>query len=104
VGIITQICREIRGPAARVVDASGKLVLSGGIDAHTHFEMPFMGTYTADDFESGTIAAACGGITTVIDFAMQQKEKTLLRLLRNGGRKLTQKSAWTIPFTLPLQN
>ena len=54
-----------------MVDASGKLVLPGGIDVHTHLDMPFGGTTSADDFETGTIAAAHGGTTTLIDFAIQ---------------------------------
>jgi dihydropyrimidinase len=56
-----------------VVDVSGRLLVPGGVDVHTHLEMPFMGTVTADDFETGTIAAACGGTTTLVDFAMQSK-------------------------------
>ena len=53
------------------IDARGKYVIPGGIDVHTHLDMPFGGTVSADDFESGTIAAACGGTTTLVDFAIQ---------------------------------
>ncbi|WP_158793356.1 dihydropyrimidinase [Granulicella sp. L60] len=56
-----------------VVDASGLLVMPGGIDAHTHMDMPFGGTMSADDFLTGTRAAAIGGTTTIVDFAIQTK-------------------------------
>ena len=70
-GVITHIGQGLSMPADTVVDASGKLVMPGGIDVHTHLDMPFGGTTSADDFESGTIAAAHGGTTTLIDFAIQ---------------------------------
>jgi dihydropyrimidinase len=59
--------------AGRVIDASGMLLMPGGIDAHTHLDMPFGGTTSSDDFETGTRAAAFGGTTTLIDFAIQAK-------------------------------
>src|SRR5215475_5159230 len=63
--------------ATRVFNAAGKYVLPGGIDVHTHLDMPFGGTTSADDFETGTRAAAFGGTTTLIDFAIQYKGQTL---------------------------
>jgi dihydropyrimidinase len=59
-------------PADRTLDATGKYVIPGGIDAHTHMELPFGGTHASDTFESGTRAAAYGGTTTIIDFAVQR--------------------------------
>ncbi|MEU6736750.1 dihydropyrimidinase [Streptomyces physcomitrii] len=61
----------------RTIDARGKYVLPGGVDAHTHMEMPFGGTYAADTFETGTRAAAWGGTTTIVDFAIQSRGKAL---------------------------
>src|SRR5689334_4616697 len=63
--------------ADKTIDASGKYVLPGGIDVHTHLDMPFGGATSADDFESGTTAAAFGGTTSVVDFAIQYKGQTL---------------------------
>jgi dihydropyrimidinase len=64
--------------ADRVIDAVGKYVLPGGVDVHTHMEMPFGGTFSADTFETGTQAAAWGGTTTIVDFAVQPKGSSLL--------------------------
>src|SRR5687768_9469124 len=73
---ITTIGTALAVNAERVIDAKGKFVLPGGIDVHTHMDMPFGGTTSADDFESGTVAAAFGGTTTIVDFAIQYKGQT----------------------------
>jgi dihydropyrimidinase len=67
--------------ADQVIDASGKYVLPGGIDGHTHMEMPFGGTFASDTFETGTRAAAWGGTTTIVDFVVQPKGGSLLAAL-----------------------
>jgi dihydropyrimidinase len=63
---------ELAGTVDRVIDAQGRYVIPGGIDAHTHMELPFGGTFASDTFETGTRAAAWGGTTTIIDFAVQR--------------------------------
>ncbi|MEQ8273788.1 MAG: dihydropyrimidinase [Deltaproteobacteria bacterium] len=79
---ITGIIQPGTGPAdAETIDATGCYVFPGGIDAHTHLDMPFGGTSSVDDFESGTIAAACGGTTSIVDFAIQKKGGTLKEAL-----------------------
>src|SRR5579859_5796102 len=75
------------GLADRSIDATGKYVMPGGIDVHTHLEMPFGGTFSADDFETGTRAAAWGGTTTIIDFAVQAKGTSLLATLDKWHQK-----------------
>ena len=64
--------------ADKVIDASGKYIVPGGIDVHTHMELPFGGTFASDSFETGTRAAAWGGTTTIIDFAVQTKGQSLM--------------------------
>src|ERR1700677_4876343 len=68
--------------STNVIDAAGYLLLPGGIDVHTHLDMPFGGTTSADDFQTGTIAAAFGGTTTLIDFTIQYKGQTLRHAFR----------------------
>ena len=78
---IKAIGTDLDNPADEVVDAKGMYILPGAIDPHTHLSMPFMGTFAQDDYETGTIAAACGGVTTVVDFDLQQKGESLLEAL-----------------------
>src|SRR5262245_9666571 len=77
----------LRASADTVIDAAGRYVLPGGIDAHTHMEMPFGGTFSADTFATGTTAAAWGGTTTIIDFAVQAKGTSLLATLDKWHEK-----------------
>ncbi|GAA1712849.1 dihydropyrimidinase [Kribbella yunnanensis] len=83
---------------AEVVDCAGKLLLPGGVDVHTHLDSPMMGTTTSDDFESGTKAAACGGTTTLVDFAMQTPGKSLVSSLAAHHAKATGKAVIDYSF------
>jgi dihydropyrimidinase len=74
---IIAIGRDLKFVAETIIDASGKLVMPGGIDPHVHLEMPFMGTYSSDTYETGTRAALYGGTTTVIDFILQKQGSSL---------------------------
>ena len=84
--------------ASRILDASGKLVLPGGIDVHTHLDMPFGGTTSADDFETGTRAAAFGGTTTLIDFAIQYKGQPLRHAFDTWMSKAASKATCDYAF------
>jgi dihydropyrimidinase len=86
--------------ADRVIDAAGKLVIPGGIDPHTHMELPFGGTESSDDFRTGTVAAAHGGTTTIIDFAVQYKGQSLVEGLDNWHAKAEGKCAIDYGFHL----
>ncbi|CAG0915175.1 unnamed protein product [Notodromas monacha] len=78
-GVITQVGKDLTIPGGtRTIDARGKLVIPGGVDANTHLQMPSMGTRSVDDFYQGTKAALAGGTTTIIDMALPQKGESLL--------------------------
>ena len=87
-GVITQIGQDLKGD--EVLDATGCYVMPGGIDPHTHLEMPFMGTYSSDDFESGTRAGLAGGTTMVVDFALPNPGESLLDALKRWDNKSTR--------------
>ena len=91
--IVSVIGRDLQTTADRVVDAKGRYVFPGGIDPHTHLDMPFGGTVSADDFETGTRAAAHGGTTTIIDFAIQTRGHSTLEALDTWHKKAEGKTA-----------
>lgn len=80
-GKIAAIAPELEARAGRVIDATGKLVFPGSIDAHTHMGIPIKDTTSADDFASGSKAAALGGVTTILDFTVQEKGQSLRQAL-----------------------
>ena len=87
-----------RENATKIIDAGGKYVFPGGIDVHTHLDMPFGGTTSADDFETGTRAAAYGGTTTLIDFAIQYKGQTLRTAFDSWMQKASSKAVTDYAF------
>jgi len=90
---VTIIGKNLEMEADEVIDASGKYLFPGGLDPHTHLDMPFGGTTSADDFETGTRAAAHGGTTTLIDFAIQSKGHSTLEALDTWHAKADGKTA-----------
>jgi dihydropyrimidinase len=84
--------------ADQVIDATGMYVFPGGIDAHTHMDLPFMGTYSSDNFETGTLAGLHGGTTTIIDFAIQKQGDTLHAALDHWNEKAAGKSVGDYAF------
>jgi dihydropyrimidinase len=89
---IREVRSGISSQGHSTVDAAGLLVLPGGIDAHTHLDMPFGGTTSADDFETGTRAAAIGGTTTIVDFAIQAKGTKMRTALDTWWKKAEGKA------------
>jgi len=91
-GKIVALGTDLGNNAVKVADASGLYVLPGAIDVHTHLAMPFGGTVSADDYKAGTRAAACGGVTTVFDYAIQRKGKGIVETVE-ARRKIAEPDA-----------
>ena len=98
--VVSVIGAQLDMEADIMIDAKGKLVIPGGIDPHTHMELPFGGTTAADDFRTGTIAAAYGGTTTILDFAVQYKGQSLIEGVDNWHQKAEGKCAIDYGFHL----
>ncbi|MGP7818023.1 dihydropyrimidinase [Niallia sp. 01092] len=101
-GIITQIGEDLHAVDAEMINAKGCYVFPGGIDPHTHLDMPFGGTVTKDDFETGTKAAAFGGTTTIIDFCLTSKGKPLKSAIETWHSKSKQKAVIDYSFHLQI--
>jgi dihydropyrimidinase len=88
----------LRENTRQIIDAAGKYVMPGGIDVHTHLDMPFGGTTSSDDFETGTKAAAFGGTTTLVDFAIQYKGQALRQAFDTWMKKAEGKATCDYAF------
>lgn len=97
-GKIAAIGTDLNIDADKVVDATGKLVLPGALDVHTHMAMPFGGTVSADSYLSGTRAAACGGVTTIFDYPVQHKGQTILGLCGEKNEVLEKEACVDYAF------
>ena len=95
---ISKIGDNLNAATHTIVDASNLLVMPGGIDVHTHLDMPFGGTVSADDYTSGTQAAAIGGTTMLIDFVLQSQGHTMRESLNTWLKKSDNKAC--IDFSL----
>ncbi|MCG4256640.1 dihydropyrimidinase [Acetobacter senegalensis] len=102
-GLIVQVGTNLETPAGYdVVDAGGLLVMPGGIDPHTHMEMPFMGTTASDDFYTGTAAGLAGGTTSILDFVIPGSDRTLLeswKAWREKARKAASDYGFHVAIT-----
>src|SRR5881396_2623199 len=97
-GAIKSVGAKLDAPSgARVIDAGGQYVMPGGIDPHTHMQLPFMGTVAADDFFTGTAAGFAGGTTSIIDFVIPNPQQPLMDAFREW-RGWAQKSAGDYGF------
>ena len=99
---VTMLAESIPSSGHTTIDATGTFVFPGGVDPHTHLDMPFGGTITADDFESGTRAALLGGTTTVVDFALHTRGDSLHNALKTWHGKAKDKACGDYAFHLTI--
>jgi dihydropyrimidinase len=93
-----------KSPGTEVLDATGRYVIPGGVDVHVHLELPFCGTVSSDDWNTGTRAAARGGVTTVIDFAIPYGEESLLDAYNNWRARAEPKACVDYCFHMAITN
>ena len=103
-GKIRTIGTDLSADDAKTIDATGKYVIPGGIDPHTHLDFPFGGTVSSDDFSTGTIAAAVGGTTSIVDFVVQQRGQALTEALEIWHQKAGGRAAVDYGFHMIIQD
>ena len=103
-GKIRTIGTDLSAEDAKTIDAAGKYVIPGGIDPHTHLDFPFGGTVSSDDFSTGTIAAAVGGTTSIVDFVVQQRGQALTEALEIWHQKAGGQAAVDYGFHMIIQD
>ena len=103
-GKIRTIGTNLSAEDAKTIDAAGKYVIPGGIDPHTHLDFPFGGTVSSDDFSTGTIAAAVGGTTSIVDFVVQQRGQALTEALEIWHQKAGGQAAVDYGFHMIIQD
>ena len=103
-GKIRTIGIDLSADDAKAIDATGKYVIPGGVDPHTHLDFPFGGTVSSDDFSTGTIAAAVGGTTSIVDFVVQQRGQSLTEALEIWHQKAGGQAVVDYGFHMIIQD
>ena len=103
-GKIRTIGIDLTADVEKTIDATGKYVIPGGVDPHTHLDFPFGGTVSSDDFSTGTIAAAVGGTTSIVDYVVQQRGQALAEALEIWHRKAEGQAAIDYGFHMIVQD